>query len=74
MTDDHKKQVQNNIQHSGKTKIIQRLLRIPHCAVHRITKVVNGQRRHSQIIDPQVQYCFVQKFLSGLQHCQHPLG
>ena len=51
----HKKQVQNDIEHTGAGQEHQRFSRIPCGTEHSVAKIIYSQRRHTEKIDAQIQ-------------------
>ena len=71
LTDDHKKEIQNNIHNARHGKILQRSFRIPRRTENGITKIIYSQRRHPQKINPYIQHRPIDQFRLRVQEFQN---
>lgn len=66
-----KKQVQDNIDHTGNRQIPQRPPRVSDRTEYCITEIVNGKGRHSQKIDSDIEHGSVDQFRLRIQNLQN---
>ena len=68
--DDDEEEVEQDVQHARDAEVIEGLLRLTDGAEDGVAKIIEGQRRHTEKVDPQVEHCTGVEVLFGVEQVE----